>query len=206
MKDWTGNANSIYKTLGASNHTEDERQSEDFYSTQKQTVLSLLNKLKEYNINLSNSVMIEPAVGSGNILKACFETNEGYNKYLAYDIVDRGFPNTNIADWLTVSRPNIDNLAIVANFPYNKIQNHTEHSLSVLKDGEYLIELAKIQFLEGKARREMFNKNPPKYVLVFSERIKCLANGENTGGSSAICFCWYIFQKGFKGMPQVDWL
>ena len=76
MKDWTGNANSIYKTLGASNHTEDERQSEDFYSTQKQTVLSLLNKLKEYDINLSNSIMIEPAVGSGNILKACFETNE----------------------------------------------------------------------------------------------------------------------------------
>ena len=28
MKDWTGNANSIYKTLGASNHTEDERQRE----------------------------------------------------------------------------------------------------------------------------------------------------------------------------------
>ena len=67
--------------------------------------------------------------------------------------------------------------------------------IALLKDGEYLIELAKIQFLEGKARREMFDKNPPKYVLVFSERIKCLANGENTGGSSAICFCWYIFQK-----------
>ena len=33
MKDWTGNNNSIWKTLGASNHTYKERQSEDFYAT-----------------------------------------------------------------------------------------------------------------------------------------------------------------------------
>lgn len=32
-KDWIGNKNSIFKTLGASNHTEKERQSEDYYAT-----------------------------------------------------------------------------------------------------------------------------------------------------------------------------
>ena len=32
-KDWTGNSNSIYKTLGASNHTDKERQNEDYYAT-----------------------------------------------------------------------------------------------------------------------------------------------------------------------------
>ena len=32
-KDWTGNSNSIYKTLGASNHTDKERQCEDYYAT-----------------------------------------------------------------------------------------------------------------------------------------------------------------------------
>ena len=26
MQDWTGNKNSVYKTLGASNHTDKERQ------------------------------------------------------------------------------------------------------------------------------------------------------------------------------------
>ena len=26
MKDWTGDKNSVYKTLGASNHTDKERQ------------------------------------------------------------------------------------------------------------------------------------------------------------------------------------
>ena len=192
----------IYRILGSSNHSESERVKDDFYATPKIAVDKLFLELEKLKINLPK-IIIEPSVGTGSIAIPFCE--KGYS-IIGFDIIDRGFPNTNIVDWLTVSRPNIDNLAIVANFPYNKIQNHTEHSLSVLKDGEYLIELAKIQFLEGKARREMFNKNPPKYVLVFSERIKCLANGENVGGSSAICFCWYIFQKGFKGMPQVDWL
>ena len=192
----------IYRILGSSNHSESERVKDDFYATPKIALDKLFLELEKLKINLPK-IIIEPSVGTGSIaIPFC---KKGYS-VIGFDIIDRGFPNTNIADWLTVSRPEIDNLAIIANFPYNKIQEHTEHSLSILKDGEYLIELAKIQFLEGKARRKMFDKNPPKYVLVFSERIKCLANGENTGGSSAICFCWYIFQKGFKGMPQVDWL
>ena len=196
------NKEDIYRILGSSNHSEGERVKDDFYTTPKIAVDKLFLELEKLKIKLPK-IIIEPSVGTGSIAYPFCE--KGYF-VMGFDITNRGFPNTNIVDWLTVSRPDIDNLAIVANFPYNKIQEHTEHSLSILKDGEYLIELAKIQFLEGKARREMFNKNPPKYVLVFSERIKCLANGENTGGSSAICFCWYVFQKGFKGMPQVDWI
>lgn len=196
------NKEDIYKILGSSNHSISERVKDDFYTTPKIAVDKLFSELEKLNIILPN-IIIEPSVGTGSIAFPFCE--KGYF-VMGFDIINRGFPNTNIVDWLTVSRPDIDNLAIVANFPYNKIQEHTEHSLSLLNNGEYLIELAKIQFLEGKARRKMFDKNPPKYVLVFSERIKCLANNENKGGSSAICFCWYIFEKGFKGLPQVDWI
>lgn len=31
-KDWTGGNAAVFKTLGASNHTEHERQSEDYYA------------------------------------------------------------------------------------------------------------------------------------------------------------------------------
>jgi hypothetical protein len=37
-KDWTGNAASIYKTLGASNHTDKERESDDFYATEPKAI------------------------------------------------------------------------------------------------------------------------------------------------------------------------
>ena len=32
-KDWTGNGKSIFTTLGASNHTEKEREINDYYAT-----------------------------------------------------------------------------------------------------------------------------------------------------------------------------
>lgn len=32
-KDWTGNKKSTFVTLGASNHTDKERQKEDYYAT-----------------------------------------------------------------------------------------------------------------------------------------------------------------------------
>ena len=40
--DWSGNKNSIYKTLGASNHTDKERQSEDYYATEPKAVELLI--------------------------------------------------------------------------------------------------------------------------------------------------------------------
>ena len=33
MPDWTGNHRSIYSTIGASNHTDKEREVDDFYAT-----------------------------------------------------------------------------------------------------------------------------------------------------------------------------
>lgn len=32
-RDWTGNYNSIFKTLGASSHTDEEREVNDYYAT-----------------------------------------------------------------------------------------------------------------------------------------------------------------------------
>lgn len=57
MKDWNGNGNSIYKTLGASNHTDKEREENDYYATDPVAIDKLL-KVEQ----LSNFIW-EPAVG-----------------------------------------------------------------------------------------------------------------------------------------------
>lgn len=41
-KDWTGNRKSIYSTLGASNHTDKEREKNDFYATDPIAIDALL--------------------------------------------------------------------------------------------------------------------------------------------------------------------
>lgn len=46
--DWIGNKNSIYKTIGASNHTDKERETHDYYATEPKA-LELLLDLEEFN-------------------------------------------------------------------------------------------------------------------------------------------------------------
>lgn len=41
-KDWTGTNKSIYATLGASNHTDKEREQHDYYATSPEAIDFLL--------------------------------------------------------------------------------------------------------------------------------------------------------------------
>lgn len=49
-KDWTGNAKSVFVCNGASNHTEEERQNEDYYATEPKATQLLLSKEKFSNV------------------------------------------------------------------------------------------------------------------------------------------------------------
>lgn len=66
----------------------------------------------------------------------------------------------------------------------------------------------KIQFLEGKSRRELFKKYPPKTVYVSSARLRCAMNGdfEKYAKSTTVCYCWYVWQKGYTGDTVIKWI
>lgn len=49
MKDWTGNATSIYATHGASNHSESDRADLDYYATDPDAVRKLLEREKFFH-------------------------------------------------------------------------------------------------------------------------------------------------------------
>ena len=84
MKDWTGNKRTLGALLGASNHTSEERQREDYYATDPAMVRDLLNA----GAPLRKHVW-EPACGAGHIVNVLRE--RGHEVY-ATDIVDRGCP------------------------------------------------------------------------------------------------------------------
>ncbi len=64
----------------------------------------------------------------------------------------------------------------------------------------------KVLFLEGKARKELFNKYPPKTVYISSSRINCAKNGDfDTYTSSAIAYAWFIWEKGYCGETIIKW-
>ena len=197
-KDWIGNGNSIYKTLGASNHTEKERQSEDFYATTPKAA-ELLLQLETFSHNIW-----ECACGEGHLSKVI--ESKGYN-VKSSDLIDRGFGEP-YKDFLGID--NIEwNGDIITNPPYKYAQEFVEKSLKIIPIGNKVAMFLKLQFMETKSRKNLFIKSPPKIIYVSSSRLMCAKNAEFekmiAGGGSAVAYAWYVWQKGFNGTTELKW-
>lgn len=196
-KDWTGNGNSIYKTLGASNHTEEDREENDFYATDPEAAKMLIN-LIELNKNIW-----ECACGQGHLSKIFEESNFNVR---STDLIDRGYGETGV-DFL--AQTELFDGDIVTNPPYKYAKEFVEKGLKLVNNGNKVIMFLKLQFMEGKARKKLFIDHPPKFVFVSSSRITCAKNGDfvsmkNSGGS-AVAYCWYVWEKGYSGDTIVKW-
>ena len=204
MKDWTGNNQSAYATLGASNHSELERVNDDYYATDPKALEIFLDKIEEDGIKLHNNIW-ECACGEGHLSKVL--ESRGY-KVWSTDLVDRGYGSGN-TDFLK-SIPDSWCGDILTNPPYKYAKEFVEKALEVTRVGAYTVMFLKIQFLEGQGRRELFKKYPPKYVYVNSKRQVCVRNGNfdkySNGTGTAICYCWFVWQKGFNGEPIIRWI
>lgn len=194
----------IYVTIGASNHTKEERELNDYYATHPKAVEMLLN-LEKFNTNI-----LEPCCGEGHISNV-LKTN-GYN-VTSYDLIDRGYGIGGVNFLEYNEKFNGD---IITNPPYSLAQEFVEHALDIVDDGCKVAMFLKLTFLEGKNRKSLFENYPPKKVYVSSSRIPCGKNGDfyerNNDGSikldkfgnpkeisSAVCYAWFVWEKGYKG-------
>ena len=199
-KDWSGNSNSIYMTLGASNHTEKEREVNDYYATEPKAVELLLEQER------FSSWVWEPACGEGHISEVL--KGHGYDVFSS-DLIDRGYKDAVIRDFFDTVQ-NYEARDIITNPPYKYAKDFVEHALNISPDGTKVAMFLKVQFLEGKERRKLFEKYPPKVIYVASGRLLCAKNGEfekmRQGGGSAVAYAWFVWEKGFKGAPKIKWI
>ena len=146
-KDWVGGKAAVFKTLGASNHKNGERQKEDYYATEP-AATEWLCKIEHF----TGGVILEPSCGEGHIsevLKA-----HGYD-VVSRDLIDRGYGE--VADFLS-----IDNLEwngdIVTNPPYRFALEFVEKALQIIPKGRKVAMFLKLTFLEGKGTKRTFNQ------------------------------------------------
>ena len=100
--------NSIYRTLGASNHTEKEREQHDYYATEPKAMELLLAEEQ------FAPVIWECACGEGHLSKV-LEAN-GY-EVISTDLVYRGFGDSEPLDFLKETLDNFEG-DIITNPPY----------------------------------------------------------------------------------------
>lgn len=195
------NRRTLGATLGASNHTTDDRASGDYYATHPDMVRDLLAA----GAPLRNRVW-EPACGGGHIVNVLRETGR---EVIASDIVDRGCPDSFVHDFLWALPGGFlpeGDYDIMTNPPYSPSLEFVERAISVAGDGANIWMLLRLQFLEGQERRRLFDVSPPADVWVFSARRMCGKAGDFSKTDSAIAYAWFRWVKGVRGASIIKWL
>lgn len=223
-KDWTGNGDSIFRALGASNHSDKEREPHEFYATDP-VALDRLSAVYP----IAHKVW-EPSCGQGHLSKWLVE--HGHD-VLSTDLIDRGYGiggvdffsvfadglfndkenDKLVRDWYLKDNPNLkEPFDILTNPPYNVSLRYVLHALDIIPDNGRVIMFVKTTFLEGKERREkIYDINPPRWVLQFSERVLCAKNGifEYDGKriSSAVSYAFMVWNKhNEEKITQIKWI
>lgn len=200
-RDWDGNGKSVFVTLGASNHTDKEREINDFYATDPIAIDKLIG-----NIGFIPSIVWECACGTGCLSERLKQYCHGV---VSTDVIDRGYGQ--VQDFLLAKEIPSGCSYIITNPPYKYALEFILHALDLLPDGGKCMMFLKTTFLEGEKRhRLLFRKYPPLRILQFSKRVLCAKNAEfqkmRDGGGSAVAYAWFIWEKGYKGPTTITWI
>lgn len=191
------NSKSTFVVMGAHGHGSSGREENDYYATDPVAVEMLLD-LEAFSDNIW-----ECACGEGHISKVL--EGKGFN-VKSTDLIDRGFGDAGI-DFL--AQTEIFDGDIITNPPYKYAKEFVEHAINTVTSGHKVVMFLKIQFLEGRARRELFDKYPPKTIYISSSRLSCPKNGDFSAASkknySAQAYAWYVWEKGYDGDTIVKW-
>lgn len=170
------------------------RQKDDFYPTPANAVEALMKAEK-----LPQDIW-ECACGDGAISKPLIAA--GHN-VISTDLNDWGYGKSGV-DFLMEYKPLAP--AVVTNPPYKMANEFVIKCMDMKLP--YFAMLLRLAFLEGKQRREeIYNRQPPARVHVFSERLTMWRGDEEQpeGSSGFIAFAWFVWQQG-KTDTRLDWI
>lgn len=197
----------------AGGNTTTKRADKDYYATDPQAVDKIMKRLSLigaiYDRRLES--ILEPCVGEGHIIEGLKPYIYDSSHITTVDIVDRNYPNiilTDYTQWKTDKKFTF----IISNPPYSCAKEFIYKSMELLEPHGLLLFYLKLQFLEGKGRKELFDKYPPKYIYVMRNRTPTWKNGSpvnpDTGKKWAetICFAWFVWEKNIKTEPVIRWL
>ena len=196
MKDWTGTK----QFIASCNNRKINAEQNDYYATEPRAVELLLQN------ETFNHYIRECACGAGHISKVL--SDAGYD-VKSSDIVDRGYPETEIINFLQPDASLTEGEFvgdIITNPPYKYAREFVEKAIEISKDSTKIAMFLKLTFLEGKARRKLFDKHPPKTVYVFSSRVCCGKNGHFNPSENAVAYAWFVWEKGYTGDTVVKWI
>ena len=172
-----------------------DRVENDFYATPEESTKALL---------VVEEIIYpawEPACGQGHIARLLTG-----GTVFSTDLIDRGYGV--VKDFLQDDGESTAE-TIITNPPFNLFQEFAEKALKIAK--KKVILFGKLQALEGKKRATFMQNSPLKTVYVFKSRQNPLRNGspvdeKGKPWASTMAFAWFVWEIGYKGKPNIEWI
>lgn len=164
----------------------------DYYKTPEDKIQEFLNEfLKQENIHKDIKIL-DPCAGgdiNNNMSYPNILHNNGFKHIDTIDIREDSLADIK-GDYLNMDCKNKYDM-IITNPPFNIALNIIQKALEDVKDGGYVIMLLRLNFLEGKARKEFWKDNMSKYIFVHSQRMSFT----NDGKTDSIAYAHYVWKK-----------
>ncbi|QDC37120.1 methyltransferase [Sphingobium fuliginis] len=144
---------------------------------------------RELDQDLADRSCREPAANRGHMVRPL---REYFASVEASDVHDygAGFP---VEDYLFGPNPDVD--WTITNPPFRLAEQFIEKASMTSRHGfAFLVRAA---FLESVGRYEgIFSRNPPSYVLQFTERVVMHKGKLSANGSTATAYAWLVWVEG----------
>lgn len=194
-KDWKGTSQSVFATMGASYHSEEEREINDYYATEPKAVKLLLELEK------IDGTIWECACGEGHLSKEMERL--GYD-VISTDLVWRGYGD-GVYDFLDSKNTGKTNFNIITNPPFIVANDFIKKGIEVLGKGKKMALFLPIRYLEGKTRGDIFKDYPPYRIYISRSRLMTAKNGNFNDVHSAVGYAWFVWRDGYKGKTELTW-
>lgn len=155
-----------------------------------------------FQVEKFDGPILDPCCGFGTILKSAAVS--GYAVYGA-DIVDRGYPDTEVEDFLKSTLKDDWNGNIVCNPPFDIFQTFATAALATNAK-----KVAMIWLVRTLPAARWLRQTPLARVLLLTPRPSMppghtITAGEKPGGGKQD-FCWLIWDKAHTGPATIGWL
>jgi hypothetical protein len=162
-----------------------------------------VDKIKEF---LDEFIKCEPNAFNGYVLDPCCGGDSNHEMSYPKALESIGVNSDNIVtvdirknskaeireDYLTIDCPG-DFQTIITNPPFNIAREIIEKSLNDVKNNGFVIMLLRLNFFGGNLRKDMWDKQLPKYAFVHHRRMSFTDNGK----TDSIEYMHCVWQKGY---------
>ena len=186
-----------------------DRAKDDFYPTPPEVTIALIEALLLDGHLPAGSPIWEPACGDGAIAEVL---NVYGHDTINTDITQR-MEDMSVTDFFGVPYMPPGCRTIITNPPYQPIVNGKKKGVeawidyAMNMDGlDSMCLLLKTTALAGQARCKILEKSGLHTVYQFRHRITFYKEGQDTGKSGMIDFCWMYFEKGHTSPPIIKWI